>query len=267
MPQLDFKTPLTISQVVWGAIIFVVLYILLSRTGLPLVASVLEERAAKISKDLDEARAAKASADAGMAEADQATAKARAESQAAINAALEEAKKAAAAQAETLNARLEKQLQDCRSADRPGPGLGHERAASGGDGNRRHGGDPADRDGPDPGAAGQRHRVGPGRPRHRLAVRRRRGSVLAAETAGASTMHHEESFFAEPRNWVVIAFILFFVLFGRKLWGALAGMLDARAVSGEGRTGGSVPAAAGSRSRCCATPKSSAPMRWPMPRR
>jgi F-type H+-transporting ATPase subunit b len=112
MPQLDFTTPLTISQVVWGAIIFVVLYILLSRTGLPMVASVLEERAAKISKDLDEARAAKASADAGMMEADQATARARADSQAAINAALEEAKKAAAAQAETLNARLEKQLQD-----------------------------------------------------------------------------------------------------------------------------------------------------------
>lgn len=44
-------------------------------------------------------------------------------------------------------------------------------------------------------------------------------------------MHHEESFFANPRNWVVLAFILFFVLFGRKLWGALSGMLDARAVS------------------------------------
>jgi F-type H+-transporting ATPase subunit b len=115
MPQLDFTTPLTVAQVVWGAIIFVVLYILLSRTGLPLVASVLEERATKIAKDLDEARTAKAGADAGMMEADEATAKARAESQAAINAALEEAKKAAAAQAETLNARLEKQLQDAES--------------------------------------------------------------------------------------------------------------------------------------------------------
>src|SRR5947209_17192659 len=41
-------------------------------------------------------------------------------------------------------------------------------------------------------------------------------------------MHEEPGFFAEPRNWVVLAFILFFVLFGRKLWGALAGMLDAR---------------------------------------
>ncbi len=112
MPQLDFSTPLTISQVVWGAIIFIVLYILLSRTGLPMVASVLEERAATISKDLDEAHAAKASADAGMAEAHQATSKARADAQTAINAALEEAKKAASAQAEVLNARLEKQLQD-----------------------------------------------------------------------------------------------------------------------------------------------------------
>lgn len=42
---------------------------------------------------------------------------------------------------------------------------------------------------------------------------------------------HEESFFGDPRNWVVIAFILFFVLFGKKLWGALSGMLDARAVT------------------------------------
>jgi F-type H+-transporting ATPase subunit b len=112
MPQLDFSTPMTVSQVVWGAIIFVVLYILLSRTGLPMVASVLEERAGKISKDLDEARTAKASADAGMAEAEQATAKARADAQAAINAALEEAKKAAAVQSEALNARLEAQLRD-----------------------------------------------------------------------------------------------------------------------------------------------------------
>src|SRR5271168_319315 len=44
-------------------------------------------------------------------------------------------------------------------------------------------------------------------------------------------MHSEGSFFAEPRNWVVIAFFLFFILFGKKLWGALAGMLDARVAS------------------------------------
>ncbi|HET7881231.1 MAG TPA: F0F1 ATP synthase subunit B [Acetobacteraceae bacterium] len=41
-------------------------------------------------------------------------------------------------------------------------------------------------------------------------------------------MHEEAGFFAEPRNWVIIAFILFFVIFGRKLWSALAQMLDDR---------------------------------------
>jgi F-type H+-transporting ATPase subunit b len=112
MPQLDFTTPLTISQVIWGTIIFIVLYRLLSRNALPWVSSVLDERAEKISVDLEGARGAKALADSGVAEANEATAKARAEAQAAINAAVEEAKKAAAIQAETLNARLEKQLAD-----------------------------------------------------------------------------------------------------------------------------------------------------------
>jgi len=41
-------------------------------------------------------------------------------------------------------------------------------------------------------------------------------------------MHHEESFFADPRNWVIIAFFLFFIIFGRKLWSALTQMLDDR---------------------------------------
>src|ERR1700760_4498328 len=40
---------------------------------------------------------------------------------------------------------------------------------------------------------------------------------------------HEENFFAEPRNWVLIAFVLFFLAFGRKLWAALTQMLDDRA--------------------------------------
>ena len=42
-------------------------------------------------------------------------------------------------------------------------------------------------------------------------------------------MHEHESLFADPKNWVVIAFIIFFVLFGSKIWGALTGMLDDRA--------------------------------------
>ena len=39
----------------------------------------------------------------------------------------------------------------------------------------------------------------------------------------------EESFFANPRTWVAVAFIIFIVLFGAKLWKVLAGMLDKRA--------------------------------------
>jgi F-type H+-transporting ATPase subunit b len=37
---------------------------------------------------------------------------------------------------------------------------------------------------------------------------------------------HEESFFGNPRTWVGLAFILFFVFFGRMLWGALSKLLD-----------------------------------------
>lgn len=110
MPQLDFNNPLTISQVVWGAIIFVVLYLLLSRAGLPNVASVLEERTASISAELEAARAAKAKADIDTAQAQSARDRAHADAQASINAAVNEAKEAAAKQAEALNARLDAQL-------------------------------------------------------------------------------------------------------------------------------------------------------------
>jgi F-type H+-transporting ATPase subunit b len=37
-----------------------------------------------------------------------------------------------------------------------------------------------------------------------------------------------EGFFATPANWVALAYIVFFVLVGRKLWSVIAGMLDAR---------------------------------------
>ncbi|MBS0560353.1 MAG: F0F1 ATP synthase subunit B [Proteobacteria bacterium] len=37
---------------------------------------------------------------------------------------------------------------------------------------------------------------------------------------------HEESFFANPRTWVGLAFILFFVFFGKVIWKALAKLLD-----------------------------------------
>jgi F-type H+-transporting ATPase subunit b len=36
-------------------------------------------------------------------------------------------------------------------------------------------------------------------------------------------------FFAEPRSWVAIAFVVFFILFGKKLWTVVRDLLDQRA--------------------------------------
>ncbi len=41
--------------------------------------------------------------------------------------------------------------------------------------------------------------------------------------------HHHDRFFADPRSWVAIAFVLFFVLLGPKLWKVATTMLDKRA--------------------------------------
>jgi F-type H+-transporting ATPase subunit b len=40
---------------------------------------------------------------------------------------------------------------------------------------------------------------------------------------------HEESFWSDPRSFVALAFVIFFVIFGRKIWGVLTGMLDKHA--------------------------------------
>lgn len=110
MPQLDFGNVLTISQVVWLAIIFTVLYLLLSNWALPKMGAVLEMRAARIAADLDAARSAKAQADSAVAELTAATLAAQATAQAEIAGAVGAAKAAAAAQAAKLNAELDQQL-------------------------------------------------------------------------------------------------------------------------------------------------------------
>ncbi len=110
MPQLDFANPLTTWQVIWGAIIFVIFYLLVSRWGLPGVASVLEMRASAIARDLDAARGAKAAADGAVAELNEAIRSAQAGAQAEINRATDIAKRSAAEQSARLNARLEAQL-------------------------------------------------------------------------------------------------------------------------------------------------------------
>ena len=41
-------------------------------------------------------------------------------------------------------------------------------------------------------------------------------------------MHHYDSIWADPRTWVGVAFVIFFVIFGRKIWGVITGILDKR---------------------------------------
>ncbi len=110
MPQFQFGNELTTSQVVWMALIFLVLYLLLARWALPQAASVLEERARRIAADLDAAKAAKAEADTAVAELMAAARNARAEAQAEIAQATRTAREAAARQAAGLNQRLEAEL-------------------------------------------------------------------------------------------------------------------------------------------------------------
>ena len=110
MPQLDFGNPLLLSQVVWGAVIFVLFYLLCARWVLPRMGAVIEARQASIAGDLETARTAKAQADAAVAELTAARRSAQARAQAQVDTATQEAKSRAAAAAAEGNARLDAQL-------------------------------------------------------------------------------------------------------------------------------------------------------------
>ncbi|HKM63102.1 MAG TPA: F0F1 ATP synthase subunit B' [Acidisphaera sp.] len=115
MPQLAFGNPLTLTQVYWGALIFVLFYVAVRYVGLPQVTDVLEAREQKIRSDLEAARGAKATADRTARELVETTAKARAEAQAAINAAVEEARAAAAKQTAELAAKLDAHIAEAEA--------------------------------------------------------------------------------------------------------------------------------------------------------
>lgn len=105
MPQLQLNE-MMVGQVVWLFLIFGALYYILSTYALPRVAVVLEDRAARISGDLEAAYGAKSEADAALAALRDATTKARTDAQGAIAKAAAEATAAAQARAEALNATL-----------------------------------------------------------------------------------------------------------------------------------------------------------------
>jgi len=110
MPQMDFHNPLTATQVIWMAVILVVLYFVLSSWGLPEMGKVLESRAQVIAADLTAARAAKTEADQAVAALQATMAQARAKAQAEVADMITKAKARAAANAASLSARLDKNL-------------------------------------------------------------------------------------------------------------------------------------------------------------
>jgi F-type H+-transporting ATPase subunit b len=110
MPQMDFSNPLTSAQVLWMVAILVVLYLLLSRWGLPQMGAVLENRAGVIARDLAAARAAKTASDQAVAEVNATIRKARAKAQAELAEITAKAQAAAAANAAALAERLDKNL-------------------------------------------------------------------------------------------------------------------------------------------------------------
>ena len=130
MPQLAFGNPLILAQVVWMALIFGALYLLLSRWALPQVAVVLEERALRIATDLDGARMAKEQADAAAAEVtartQQATSEARAEIARAVATAKAEAAEQSRIATEALDAQLAQAEQRIAAARQSAMGAMHQ---------------------------------------------------------------------------------------------------------------------------------------------
>jgi F-type H+-transporting ATPase subunit b len=75
LPQLDPSH--FVPQLVWLAITFGLLYFILSRFALPTVGQVIEERQARIKRDLDEAERMKGETEKALAAYEQALAEAR----------------------------------------------------------------------------------------------------------------------------------------------------------------------------------------------
>jgi F-type H+-transporting ATPase subunit b len=104
MPQLD---PTTFStQLVWLAITFVALYLLMTRLGLPRVSAILEARRRRISGDLERAAQLKAEAEGVTQAYERALAEAHAAAQATLRETVERMNAAASERQHALAAEL-----------------------------------------------------------------------------------------------------------------------------------------------------------------
>jgi F-type H+-transporting ATPase subunit b len=94
------------SQVLWLALTFAALYLLMSRVALPRIDSILERRRTRIAGDLAEAMRLKAESDTAIASYEKSLADARARAQALVN----DARQRQAAEAEAARKALDAEL-------------------------------------------------------------------------------------------------------------------------------------------------------------
>jgi len=101
-----FQSETYASQLVWLAVAFVLLYVLMSKLALPRVAAIIESRQNKIEGDLADASRIKSQSDEAVAAYEKALADARARAQSIAN----ETRDVQAAEAETRRKALEDEL-------------------------------------------------------------------------------------------------------------------------------------------------------------
>ena len=108
MPQLEIST--FVPQLVWLAITFVILYLLMAGLGLPRVGGAIEARRRRIDDDLAQAAQLKSEAEAVLAAYQETLAKARAEAQAAVKEAIDRMSAEAAERQRQLSESLAGQI-------------------------------------------------------------------------------------------------------------------------------------------------------------
>lgn len=107
-----FQSETFASQLVWLAIAFVLLYVLMAKLALPRVGSIIESRQKRIADDLANATRLKGESDAAFAAYEKAMADARSRAQAIANETRERQAAEAAARRKTLEGELNTRLAD-----------------------------------------------------------------------------------------------------------------------------------------------------------
>ncbi len=107
-----FESTYFASELLWLAICFVILYLLLARVVLPRIGGILEDRRDRIARDLDQAERLKQQSDDALAAYERALAEARAGAYAIAAEARDAAKADADARQAAIEAELDKKLAD-----------------------------------------------------------------------------------------------------------------------------------------------------------